>query len=287
MENQLTIAIMRKHLWFLVIVLAVLLPKIRCRHYKNNIGLATLPRTRQYVPKYEDDSGGWIIRIVTHEGNFACGGAYIAPLIVVSSANCMFPYSDAMSGLIAETDKMLDLEDNFSFIDTFYAPPDFKDGENHMDVAVLRLRSPIKGKTTEFIKLCSTPIEEGMDFKSFGWGYGSFTILTLSSTAMMRPVPSISKAKCKRKWHERPELVASDSLFCVQFDKANRTKCLYDPGSPLVYKNQFCGIVSEGTSCLHSHVPAIYTDVNKVRDFILLTMAQIQMGFRLADLEDL
>lgn len=265
----------------LIIVLAAYLPNVVCKLYKNNIFLSTLPVTRQFVPKNENDSGGWIIRIVNIEGNFACGGAYIAPIIVVTSANCMSPYRDALGALLAETDKMFDLEDNFAYIDTFYAPSDFKDGQNHNDVAVIRLRTPIKGKSTEFIKLCSTHITDNMPFKSFGWGYGSFTIITLSSTAFMKPAQFVDKNKCKTKWATRPEIVNSDSIFCVQFNKTDRTQCLYDPGSPLVHKDQFCGIVSEGTTCLHSHLPVVYTDVNKVRDFILLTMAQIQMGFRL------
>lgn len=271
---------MKKTMRLSQIVLAILLPQVLCKVYKNHIGLATLPKTRQYT----QGIGGWVIRIVNSDGNFACGGAYIAPLVVVTSGSCMFPYRHAMSGLIAEADKMHDNEDNFSNVDTFYTPPEFEDGKNYMDVAVLRLRNPIKGKRTEFIKLCATKITPNMEMKSYGWGYGSFTILQLSSDAIVKPVPSISMDNCNKGWSKGKDIVLSKSIFCVQFDTKDRSQCLYDPGSPLVYKDQLCGIVSEGSSCFHPQFPAIYTDVNKVRDFILLTLAQIQMGFRSTNL---
>lgn len=271
---------MKKTLWLFQIVLTVFLPQVLCKTYKTHIGLATLPKTRQYT----HGVAGFVIRIVNRDGNFACGGAYIAPLVVVTSASCMYPYRHAVNDLIAEADIMLADEDNFSNIDTYYTPPEFENGKNYMDVAVLRLRNPIKGKRTEFIKLCETKITPQMEMKSYGWGYGSFTILQLSSDAIVKPVPSISMEQCNKGWSNGKDIVLSKSIFCVQFDTKDRTQCIYDPGSPLVYEDQFCGIVSEGSSCLHPKFPAIYTDVNKVRDFILLTMAQIQMGFRSADL---
>lgn len=282
MTNQLAIVSMRKTMWLYEIFLAIIVPKVLCEHYRSHIGLATLPTTRQYKNTDHNHTGGWIVRIVDMEGHFACGGAYISPIIVVTSGNCMEPYRHSVSGLLAETDEMLGNEDNFSFIDTFYTPPEFEDNKNYMDVAVLRLRHPIRGKRTEFIKLCETHIKPNMNLNSYGWGYGSFTILTISPIAIMKPAPIIDMDTCKRRWLEgKKKRSLSSSIFCVQYDTSDRTQCLYDPGCPLIYKDQLCGIVSVGTTCLHSHIPTIYTDIMKVRDFILLIESQIRMGFRI------
>lgn len=270
---------MKKPIWLLKVVLAILLQKVAGKVYQYNIGLATMPTNRQYSPKHEDEEGGWLIRIVKANGYFVCGGAYVAPLLVVTSGNCIYPHRDSISNFLAETEKMLNNEDTFSEIDNYYLPPEFQYGKNHMDIAVLRLRIPIKGKRTEFIKLCATSIEPNMKLKSYGWGNESMPTSKEFSAALIKPVQTITIEKCNHRWQEK-NVVLSKSIFCVHFNKKYRTECPYDPGCPLIYKNQLCGIVSGGT-CLHPKLPAIYTNINKVKNFILITEAKIRMGLRL------
>ncbi|KAH8406745.1 hypothetical protein KR222_008814, partial [Zaprionus bogoriensis] len=215
------------------------------------------------------------VRIVDRQGNFMCGGAYISPIVVVSSANCMRPHLYAIQDLEVQPGFLIGSDDDVSTVDTFYTPPEFKNGKNFMDVAVLRLRVPIKGKMTEFIKLCETEINSGMQMISLGWGYASFTVMETSTEPITRLAPIIDMETCKSRWKKGKNIKLSKSIFCVQYPINDRKKCLYDPGCPLLYKDSLCGIVSEDASCLHPKCPAIYTNINEVRNFILQTDAEI------------
>lgn len=276
MANQLAIVGTMKAMWFFEIVLAVLLAKVLGRQHSTNILKETYPTTRQYASKLNTEDGGWLIRIVTNEGHFACGGAYIAPLIVVTSASCIQPLRNNLNGLIAETGRNQDNEDNFAYIKSMHIPPEYKPALSHMDVAVLGLETPIKGKTTEFIKLCTTQITGRMKLTSYGWGYANTQEKLKSKEPLRTSAPLIDVKTCQREWSTNARTVQTQTTLCVQYEKLGPNQCLYDPGSPLIYKDQFCGIASQSISCLDPALPAIYTDVNKVRDFILLIEAKIR-----------
>lgn len=276
MENQLEIVIMKKTIWLLDIILVIFLPKMMCKTYKNSITLNTTPDSRQYVAKHDRDTGGWIVRVLDKGGYFVCGGSYIAPLVVVTSADCMIAYRSDLEGFIAESHKMLKHEDNFAPVTNLYIPDEYHHGKNRMDVAVLRLDYPIEGKKTQFIKLCSTPITANMKMSSFGWGYGAANVKSISLRTLKTRVSTIDMAVCAMGWATDNNVTLSNTVFCVQYNKDDPTKCLYDPGCPLVHDNQLCGIVSHAASCNNPQLPAIYTDVNKVKDFIVHTMGEIQ-----------
>ncbi|KAH8406744.1 hypothetical protein KR222_008815, partial [Zaprionus bogoriensis] len=209
------------------------------------------------------------------QGNFMCGGAYISPIVAISSANCMQPHLFAIGSLEIEAGFLIDDEDFVSTVDTFYTHPGFIDGKNFMDVAVLRLRKPLKGKQVEFIKLCDSEVTAGMHMTSLGWGYGSFTIMQVSTNPITREAQTIDFKTCQERWKRGKRIQLSKTVFCVQYPINDRKKCLYDPGCPLLYKNTLCGIVSEDSSCLHPKFPAIYTNIYEAKNFILQTEAHI------------
>lgn len=271
--NQLEIAIMKKTIWISEIILVVLLPKVLCKTYDNNIQVDTAPDTRQFVAKTDKDTGGWIVRVLNKGGYFVCGGSYIAPLAVVTSADCMIPFHGNIEGFIVESSKMLLSEDNFSPVIGLYIPPEFKKGKTLMDVAVLRLLHPIKGKKTQFIKLCSTTITANMKMTSFGWGYGAANIKAISLDTLSTTASTIDLKQCESSGNKE---AISNTVFCVHYGTQDPSHCLYDPGSPLVHDSQLCGIVSHAFSCNKPQLPAIYTDVNKVKHFIEHTIAEIK-----------
>jgi len=55
-------------------------------------------------------------------------------------------------------------------------------------------------------------------------------------------------------------------------------KCLYDGGSPLTYGNELCGVVSFGPICSNTKQPGIYTDINKMVDYIEKIEKDIDSG---------
>ncbi|KAH8359258.1 hypothetical protein KR093_005340 [Drosophila rubida] len=208
-----------------------------------------------------------MVRIMNGNGHFACCGSYISPLMVLTSANCIEPYRHNLAGASVEGVAMLDDEDNFAFIETVYTPDQFKETYNFMDLAVVTLRRPIRGKLTEFIKLCEQEPAIDVDMTAIGWGYSSFAIQDPSLNPRKFDVSVQSMEECQTKFTKFNGVKVSDTVFCVTHNK-DRRQCVYDPGCPLIYHNELCGIVSVDSSCMDTKIPGVYTNINKMIEFI-------------------
>lgn len=238
----------------------------------------TDPPNRQWRPKSVNDMGGWMLRIVNGNGHFACCGAYVAPLIVITSGNCIQPYRNHLNGAEVEAIAMLKDENNIASIETVYTPKVFKAHKNLMDIAVVKLRTPIRGRLTEFIKLCETNITDQMNMTSFGWGYSSFSLQVPSTNPKSFTVPVQNIKECKQKWSKYGQDKISDTVFCVTHPTKDRRKCVYDPGCPLIWNNQLCGIASIDSSCVDPSKPGIYTNINHVKEYISRVSANVKSG---------
>ncbi|KAH8278646.1 hypothetical protein KR018_006510, partial [Drosophila ironensis] len=211
--------------------------------------------------------GGWLLRIVNADSSSICGASYFSPLLVIASGNCIHPYRYSLEGTSVEpTATMVTDENVFGLIDIVYTPSDFRYLKQNMDVAVIRLKKPIKGKLTEFIKLCTKPINVGMTMTAYAWGFDSINVASLSAEPRNGSVTVESSKKCATKFGKDFRL--PETSFCVTHPK-EPSQCRYDGGCPLTYNNELCGIVSHGPLCADTSQPGIYTNVNKVAAFIL------------------
>ncbi|KAH8359255.1 hypothetical protein KR093_005341, partial [Drosophila rubida] len=214
-----------------------------------------------------------MIRITNVDGGFACCGAYYTHHLVISSANCMTPYRWTPSSITADgTAFTKDETDNFSEIEFVYFPDQFVAGKTNMDIALLRLRKPIRGKLTEFIKLCNTPPDTGIFYNTFAWGYNSIVVQRPSMNPRTAIVPFQKLDECQKMFAKG---FLSDTVICVTQPK-DRRDCLNDGGSPLVYKEELCGIASIGSTCQNTTMPGIFTDIIKVKPFIEATLKSLK-----------
>nr|XP_016935554.2 seminase [Drosophila suzukii] len=221
--------------------------------------------------------GGWLLRILNSNGNFACGGAYYAPLLVITSANCIYPYRNSIEGATVEGTAYSKCDkENIAEIDTIQFPERFIYHKLYMDVALIRLKEPIKGRLTEFIRLCSVKVQPGMKMVVFGWGYDSFIVQKPSSDPRNSSVTVISVKECRRKF--RTGLKLSSTSLCVK-QPPNQRQCLYDGGSPMIYNRELCGVVSFGSNCQDNSKPGMYTNIRRVSRFIRETEEGINAGY--------
>ncbi|XP_034486106.1 seminase-like [Drosophila innubila] len=219
--------------------------------------------------------GGWLIRITNADGGFACCGAYFSPLLVITSANCMEPFRWNLAGATADGTALTDAEiDNYAQIDIVYVPDEFVPGNTNMDIALLKLRKPIRGRLTEFIKLCNTLPESGIFYNTYAWGYSSFVVQPPSSNPRTSIVPFQNREECEKKF--KPGFL-SNTVLCVTQPK-DRHECLYDGGSPLTYKNELCGIASIGSTCQNTSTPGIYTSILGVKKYLLKMDKELKSG---------
>ncbi|KAM8705468.1 hypothetical protein ACLKA7_009856 [Drosophila subpalustris] len=219
--------------------------------------------------------GGWLIRITNGDGGFACCGAYFAPLLVITSANCMEPFRWNLAGATADGTALTAEEiDNYAQIEIVFVPDEFVAGQTNMDIALLKLQKPIKGKMTEFIKLCTNPPDIGIFYNAYAWGYSSYVVQQPSENPRTSVVPFQTMEECEKKFKEG---FLSPTVFCVTHPK-DRRDCLYDGGSPLTYKNELCGVASIGSSCQNTSTPGVFTSILQVKKYILKIEKGVKSG---------
>ncbi|XP_030376341.1 seminase-like [Scaptodrosophila lebanonensis] len=253
----------------LVLVLLLMqLTRLNGRIYPDRISTDTKKETRQWggmMANTGTNLGGWLLRITSGFGNFACGAAYYSPLIMLTSANCIQPIRYSLEAAIVDVTAMCEREDTYAVIDTFYSPPTFRVRQTEMDIAVVTLQEPLGGRLTEIIKLCSTPIKEGMSVDAVGWGFLGLNYWPRLQFANTSSVVVGNLDSCREQYKDIRNI--TDSSFCVTLP-ADKNDCIHDNGCPLIKENELCGIVSYGGSCLNTTYPGIYTDINAVSDYI-------------------
>ncbi|XP_017079592.2 seminase [Drosophila eugracilis] len=221
--------------------------------------------------------GGWLLRILNSNGQFACVGAYYSPLLVITSANCIYPYRNSLEGATVEGTAYSKCDkENIADIDTIEFPKRFIYQKLYMDVALVRLKEPIKGRLTEFIRLCNVKVRPRMRMFVFGWGYDSAEVQAASSDPRNSSVHIMSTKECRPKL--RKGLNLSSTSLCVRQPR-NPRKCLYDGGGPMIYGTQLCGIVSFGSNCQDTSKPGMFTNIKKVSRFIVETEQSIKAGY--------
>ncbi|XP_039495439.1 seminase-like [Drosophila santomea] len=221
--------------------------------------------------------GGWLYRVSHERLSTICGASYYAPLLLIVSANCIYPYRMELYG--ASVEPTFTHENIFGLIDNVFIPNQFKPYKLYMDVAVVKLETPIRGENAEFIKLCSTPIKAGMKMTAYAWGFDSMHIQSQTSDTKTAIVPIEDLNTCRKKYAGTDVKVSSTS-FCVTHPKDSK-KCLYDAGAPLTYKTELCGIVSYGPMCSNTKQPGTYTSINKIAKFIEEIEDDVKMGLAL------
>ncbi|KAH8268123.1 hypothetical protein KR026_000142, partial [Drosophila bipectinata] len=215
--------------------------------------------------------GGWLIRIMDSQGEFICGGAYYAPLLVITSANCVYPYRNSLAGASAEGTAFSKCDrEIYAEIDTIHFPKKFIENKRFMDIALVRLKAPLKGRLTEFIKLCTTSLVPEQSLMVFGWGFDSMEVQKPSTTPRNGSVTLMPIKSCRQTFGK--ETMLSSTSMCIKQPR-NPKKCLYDGGCPLIYRNELCGVVSIGSQCQNTSYPGIYTSIyeKQVKDFIRQT----------------
>ncbi|KAH8278649.1 hypothetical protein KR018_006512, partial [Drosophila ironensis] len=264
-------------LW--IVIATIFLPQLLGKVYKRDITRTTPKWVRLWggpSTNTGNNYGGWLMRIVNSDSSSICGAVYYAPLLLIASGSCIHPYRYSLEGVSVEPTAWEQTDENiFGLIDTVYTPKEFKYTSHNMDVAVIRLQNPIKGKLTEFIKLCSKPIKVGMEMTAYAWGFDSPNLVMQSSDPRSGTVTVEDSKLCEKKFSKGFKL--SSTAFCVTQPK-DPTKCLYDGGSPLTVDNEYCGIVSHGPLCSDTSQPGLYTDVSKVAKFIQDVESKINSG---------
>ncbi|KAH8239256.1 hypothetical protein KR032_002628 [Drosophila birchii] len=217
--------------------------------------------------------GGYLIQLHYME-EFICGGTLIHDLIVVTAAHCFIgrPYIREWMA-VGGASTIREIGER-RYIKEILKPLTFNSTTMHMDVAVMLLKKPMKGKNIGKLTLCTHSLKTGTVLTVSGWGMTDSAQVGPQELLHTVDVPVLDKRTCRATYQESSESLLvilkfdlSDTMFCAGV-LGKQDACVYDSGSPIVYEKELCGIVSFGIGCADSRYPGVYTDITFLKPFI-------------------
>ncbi|XP_075433214.1 chymotrypsin-like protease CTRL-1 [Ascaphus truei] len=210
----------------------------------------------------------WQVSFQDSRGSHFCGGSLINENWVITAAHCsVIPNSDR--AVLGEQNRRSDEEDiqTIDIVKTI-AHPEYNT-EISTDVALVKLKNPaiIQPHVSPVCLSCLNDIfPEGLKCVTTGWGRPSTSSMASAITLQQVALPIVGEDVCKQLWGS----AVTKSMICA--GSAGASSCHGDSGGPLVCQVggpwHLVGIVSWGSSSCNIGLPAVYSRVSYVREWI-------------------
>ncbi|KAI1292237.1 Coagulation factor X [Halotydeus destructor] len=225
----------------------------------------------------EATKGAWPWQLVVlnqHHEPF-CGGTLITPQFVLTAAHCVRRRLFVRAG---EHDvKEEDGDEQTVRVDRAYTHPDYDIETVRNDIALLKLKKPMK-MTRVVSSVCLPATSDELEVESLGtvlgWGKKRKGDRSGADTLMEAEVPIASIEECKKQYDD---FLITDNMVCAGYKRGKIDSCAGDSGGPLLTQRDdqwfVYGVTSFGEGCGRKGKFGIYT---KVPDYVSWIRETIQ-----------
>uniref|UniRef100_T1IJ44 Peptidase S1 domain-containing protein n=1 Tax=Strigamia maritima TaxID=126957 RepID=T1IJ44_STRMM len=217
----------------------------------------------------------WMVSIQFRNEHY-CGGALIANQWILTASHCL--YSSRIRNNLKELSVQIGINNQdemkpptSSAVDKIILHPEFKTHNYINDIALLRLKEPIK--ISRFSLPVCLPQDEdelyiGREAMVTGWGWMSEKPRGGHKPNSMQKlaVKVIDNRMCSI-WYKEANypLHIQPVQLCAGYKEGGKDSCEGDSGGPLIIKEgntyKVIGIVSSGLGCARPSLPGLYSRV--------------------------
>lgn len=212
---------------------------------------------------------------------FLCGASFINSSLLITAAHCVDTDNDIKFFIGYNNNrlsKQVLKEVKNIIIHPFYNPNNL-----NYDIAILELEQP--ANVSKFVELptkkqfrrfTQLTKRNKATVDVFGWGTTITDRMSLSNRLQGISIPAWASRNCRAslgRLFNRKTMLCGSVLSSSETIKDGLDSCYGDSGGPLVWQRGRrviqLGVVSWGFECASAYTPGVYTNVFRVRDWIL------------------
>lgn len=211
-----------------------------------------------------------------------CGGALLSNLHVLTAGHCVDGRDGSEDAVYVGAYQPFSgnpgIAFHYSKVAKYDLHPNFRDGPNDSDVAVVTMMQPVDLSKFSTVQLAppSLTLSDGDMVSVYGFGRPSYYNTTQVTTLQTVAVPYISNAACRQIYGSR----VLEDMFCAGYEEGGRDACTGDSGGPIVLKMGGTvlqiGTVSWGDGCADANRPGVYTSVQYHYEWIRSTVCSVE-----------
>jgi serine protease 22 len=208
-----------------------------------------------------------------------CSGVLVSDRHVLTAGHCVEGKNPADEGIYVHAYQPFwgnpGLNFHFSRVKSYNLNPNFDNGPNWSDTAIIEMMNPLKLDEFETVTLADPAMEINDDDMVDVYGFGRLAEAGNSDVKTLQKVslPYISGPVCEQFYDSGDVL---EDMCCAGFDEGGSDACLGDSGGPMVKQvngtSVVFGVVSWGDGCGRKGKPGVYTSIQYHYDWIRKTV---------------